>query len=235
MAFRRCLRLILKTNKARHRVSVFKDHPVKRLFPLVLITVWLSWPHSATAQQPAPGAICVATFADADLNGLRAPAEAPLAGVNINLATSGVIIATHITDPGETEYCFERLLPGIYTITFTDNPTYTATTANQGTFELEAGNRLTVNDFGAAPVPIASLRQAVAEQVAADSASKDEPPLDETTRLLLSTVGSMMVMLFMVGVGAVILGMVSSRRARQKEADALGLFPLPDEIKPPNR
>ncbi len=172
--------------------------------------------------------ICVAAFADADANGLRGPDEAPLPGVNVNLATDGLIIATHITTAEPEPFCFENLLPGIYTVTFTDNPTYRTTTANQGTFALEAGQRLTINDFGAFPVPLESLRAEVAAQVAA--AQEQDEPFDTATRLLLATAGSMMVMIFMIGLGAIILGITSGRRARRESAP-----PVPDQLAPPPR
>ena len=84
-----------------------------------------------SAAQAETGVICVATFADRNANGLRDEGEGPLAGVNVNLSTGGAIIATHITEEGETEYCFERLLRGIYTVTFTESPLYRITTPRE--------------------------------------------------------------------------------------------------------
>jgi hypothetical protein len=162
------------------------------------------------AAQTDTGALCISTFADTNGNGMHDQDETPLPGVNINLATNGMIIATHVTEDGEQSFCFENLEPGIYTLTFTDSPTYRTTTSNEGTFALDAGQRLTISEFGAVPVPLDNLRAEVAAQVAA-SQSGDEP-LDTSLRLLISTVGSMMVMLFMIGVGAVILGTISGRR-----------------------
>ncbi|MBN1679540.1 MAG: hypothetical protein JW966_04560, partial [Anaerolineae bacterium] len=162
--------------------------------------------------QSDPGAICVSTFADVNGNGMQEESETVLPGVNVNLATAGAIIATHIIAVDETQYCFENLLPGIYTLTFTDSPTYRTTTANQGTFALASGQSLTINSFGAVPVPLENLRAEVAAQVAADD--EGDQPLETSTRLLLSTVASMMVMIFMIGMGAVILGISGSRRRR---------------------
>jgi hypothetical protein len=163
-----------------------------------------------TSAQTDSGALCIATFADTNGNGMRDTDETPLPGVNVNLATNGMIIATHVTD--EQNYCFENLQPGIYTLTFTDSPTYRTTTSNEGTFALAAGQRLTISEFGAVPVPLNKLRAEVAAQVAASQS--DDEPLDSSLRLLISTVGSMMVMLFMIGVGAVILGTISGRRRK---------------------
>ncbi|MBN1564417.1 MAG: hypothetical protein JXA10_11300 [Anaerolineae bacterium] len=188
--------------------------------------------------QPETGAICVATFADANVDGQRDPDEGALAGVNVNLVTGNAIIATHITAEGETEYCFENLLPGLYTVVFTDSALYRPTTAQEGTFAVE-GNRLTVNAFGAFPIPPENLRGEVAAQYA-----KTDEPLDAPTRLMLALGGSMLVMLFMIGIGAVILGILSGRNPKrqtpappnvsQRKTQDLARVTPPPTIKPPN-
>ena len=177
------------------------------------------------AQEPT-GVICVTAYADTNANGQRDPDEAVLAGVNVNLSTGGVIIATHITEPGETLYCFENLLRGVYTVTFTDSLLYRTTTASEGTFALDGGQRLTIDPFGAYPVGLDGLRAEVAAQVATKTADK---PLDGRLRLLLATVGSLLAMLFMIGVGAVLLGLSAARRGRASSPSV----PLPTLIKPP--
>jgi len=182
-----------------------------------------------TAAQTETGVICVTAFADLNANGLRDPDESILAGVNVNLATGGAIIATHITEPDEDLYCFENLLRGVYTVTFTDSLLYRATTASAGTFALDGGQRLTIDPFGAYPVGLEGLRAEVAAQAAARTTDK---PLDTQLRLLLAMVGSLLAMLFMVGVGAVLLGLSSWRRARRARANASAV-PLPTLIKPP--
>ena len=196
---------------------------------LLLTALIILLPGRAAAQQT--GALCVATYADSNGNGIREEGESVLAGVNVNLSTAGVIILTHITAEGEDQHCFENLLPGYYTITFTDSPTYRPTTSNEGTFELAGGQTLTINDFGAVPIPLSNLRAEVAAQIAA--ASSEDEPLDTPVRLLLATVGSMVVMIFMIGVGAVIMGLQSGgrdgKRARQPET----LPPPPTQITPP--
>lgn len=181
----------------------------------LLLIALLWWGAAPAAAQTDTGAICVSTFADSNGNGLRDESETPLAGVNINLATVGVIVATHITAENEPEHCFETLQPGVYTLTFTDSPTYRTTTANEGTFALAAGQRLTINPFGAVPVPTENLRAEVAAQVLA--ANEDEP-LEMSTRLLISTVAAMIVMLFMIGTGAVLLAMIGGGRRKHRAA-----------------
>jgi hypothetical protein len=202
---------------------------VKYYFLLLIGLLGLSQAIAAPVRAQTPvGAICVATFADSNGNGMRDPGEDMLPGVNVNLATGGVIIATHIIAPGETQYCFENLLTGIYTVTFTDSALYRITTANEGTFPLDVGQRLMINDFGA--FPVTNLRTEVAAQIAA--AREPDKPLESSTRLMLATVGSMVVMLFMVGIGAVILGLSSGRRPAKKAA-RLKAVPPPKVIEPP--
>ena len=172
---------------------------MNRLFILVGVWVLLAGqvaPLNRAAAQAETGTICVTTFADANANGQREADEGPLAGVNVNLATGGVIIATHIIAEGEAAYCFENLLRGVYPVSFTDSPLYRITTAREGTFALDATQRLTLDPFGAFPVGAEGLR---AEVVAQAAAAREDEPLDTPTRLLLATVGATMVMLFMIG------------------------------------
>ena len=154
------------------------------------------------AQMPV-GAICVSTFADLNANGVPDPAEPPLAGVNVNLSTGGVIIATHITKADEASYCFENLLRGSYTVTFTDAPTYRMTTPHTGTFALDQGQRLTLDPFGAYPIAPENVR---AELLARQSAhTPASVALSSSTRLLLATGGAALVMLLMIGLGVIIV------------------------------
>ena len=69
-----------------------------------------------------------------------------------------------------------------------------------------------------------------AEVVAQAAASEDEP-LDTSTRLLLATVGATMVMLFMIGLGAVVLGLRDWRSQRRRAARVP--LPSPDLLRPP--
>ncbi len=158
---------------------------------------------SVTTAQTVTGAICVSTFADWNANGAPDPDEPPLAGVNINLATGGVIIATHITNEGETQYCFENLLRGSYTVTFTDAPTFRMTTPHTGTFALDEGQRLTLDPFGGYPIAPENVRaELLARQTAHQEAAASLSP---SVRLLLATVGAALMMLLMIGLGVIIL------------------------------
>lgn len=178
----------------------------------------------SAAQDTASSAICVQAFRDANANQVRDPGEGPLPGITVTLATQGAIVATHVTGTDETQHCFEGLPPGIYTIAFPDNALYRATTAREGTFQLDANQRLTIDEFGAVLIGPAALR---AELTASDTGGE---PLETPTRLLLATGGSMMVMLFMVGIGAVILGMASGRRAQRARQAKLTASAFGDDL-----
>lgn len=191
----------------------------------VLVLGGAGWLPAVRAQGD-PGAICISTFADLNANGAADDGEAVLAGVNANLATGDAIIATHITTAGEEQYCFENLLPGDYTLTFTESPTYRPTTSAEGTFALAAGQRLGINAFGAAPVSPEDLRSEVMAKVAA---SDPDEPLAPSSRLVVSGIASMVVMLFMIAVGAVVLGMTSRRHKASRRPP-----PGPANMAPPS-
>jgi hypothetical protein len=192
------------------------------LVGVVILASGLAQALSPVSAQLSPGAVCISTYADLNGNGMRDADESVLAGVNVNLATGGVIIATHVSAAGEEQYCFEDLLPGVYTLIFTDSPTYRATTSNEGTYALSEGQRLTISGFGAVPVPPEDLRDEVAAKIAA---SDPDEPVEPSTRLVVAGIASMAVMLFMIGVGAVILGMMSGRRPRREPPDANNYSP----------
>ncbi len=194
---------------------------------LVSVLVVGGWALASAAAQPEPGAICVTTFADTNGNGIQDTGETALAGMNVNLITGGAIIATHIMAEGEESYCFENLLRGEYTVRFTDAPTHRFTTPREGTFTLDEGERLVINPVGAVPVPIQQVRAEFAARSAEQDAAQ---PLDSGTRLLLATVGSMLVMLFMVGLGVVLVGLFSFRTGKTPRQSPV---PPPQEITPP--
>lgn len=205
----------------------------------VLLVIGLLWNSGAQRvavgqgdTQSSTGAICVATFADLNANGQREPDETALAGINVNLLTGGVIIATHVTAMDEDRYCFENLLPGSYRVVFTDSPTYRATTGSQASHALDAGETFTLDIFGAFPVPLDGLRAEVAAQIAATK--KPDEPFAPSTRLFLATAGAMMVMVFMIGLGAILLGIISSRqRARKRAPSSQPPLPPPGRLTPP--
>jgi len=181
---------------------------------LILVLLCLSIFAIPAHAQEAPGSICISTYADTNMNGIHEDTEALLPGVNVNLSISSIIVATHVFAATEMQYCFENLQPGVYTVTFTNSPTYQGTTASEGTVQVTGDAPLIVS-FGAVPIPPAELAPRVAADT--DEAENDgDETLDPSVRLLLSTGASMIMMLFMIGIGAVILGLMGSRRKPQR-------------------
>jgi len=156
------------TERARFRYSV------ARLALGALVTALALSAALPARAQTETGAICVATYADLNGNAIREETETPLAGITVNLSTGGEVIATHVIAEGEAQYCFENLLTGAYTITFVDDPAFRSTTANEGTFNLDPGQRLTITDYGAVP---ASATTAQADLVALIESLNADPAI----------------------------------------------------------
>ncbi|HEX3054388.1 MAG TPA: SdrD B-like domain-containing protein [Aggregatilineaceae bacterium] len=168
--------------------------------------------------QSAPSesnAICVSTYEDGNANAQRDPDEPALAGINVNLVVDNVIIGTHLMASSENNYCFEQLSPDIYTVAFGQSPTERATTDHSATFALPQGQRLTLDGYGAVSTPMGSLRDTINTQIVAIQPADE--PLTNEVRLMLATAGSMVVMIFMIGAGAVLVALVNWRRPRRKK------------------
>ena len=216
------------TERARFRYSV------ARLALGALVTALaLSAAFPARAQTET-GAICVATYADLNGNAIREETETPLAGITVNLSTGGEVIATHVMAEGEAQYCFENLLTGAYTITFVDDPAFRSTTANEGTFNLDPGQRLTITDYGAIPLTTAEDQPAQTSATVLETTPDDEE-LQPTARLIISAIASIGVMIFMIGVGAIVLSMRMRQRRDPRRARRYpqGYPPPPTRIRPP--
>ncbi len=217
-----------------------------RLAPVALALALFGGAAASLARaQVQPGAICVSTFTDLNGNGARDEGETPLAGVTVELWTGGQVIASHIMAEGEDQHCFESLLTGAYTIIFLDSPAFRTTTANQGTFNLDPGQHLTITPFGGAPVAAdQAADQGVvqaADQVSGQSAQTGatvleigpaKEPLDPSVRLAISTAAALAVMVFMTGIGAIALGVrgLGPRRGRKRDTHHI---PPPAHIAPP--
>lgn len=189
----------------------------RKLVQLVLAVICLSMltiPAQRTRAQEANGSICISTYADTNMNGIHEDTEALLPGVNVNLSVASVIVATHVFAATEMQYCFQNLQPGVYTVTFTNSPTYQGTTASEGTVQVTGSDPLIVS-FGAVPIPQGELGPRVAADTD-EAENNSDKTLEPSVRLLLSTGGSMVMMLFMIGIGAVILGLMGSRRRTQR-------------------
>jgi len=218
------------TERARFRYSV------ARLALGALVTALALSAALPARAQTETGAICVATYADLNGNAIREETETPLAGITVNLSTGGEVIATHVIAEGEAQYCFENLLTGAYTITFVDDPAFRSTTANEGTFNLDPGQRLTITDYGAIPAATAQTDLAAETSPVVLETRTDEPALRQPVRLAISAAGAVAVMVFMIGLGAIVLGIRGlgpRRRARPVPRYSQNYPPPPRQITPP--
>ena len=146
-------------------------------------------------------AICTLAFQDLNRNGVRDADEGSLAGISVNLAVdTDLIIATHVTTESNEAHCFENLTPGIYNISFADSPNHLATTQNSAAMEISIGQRIRI-EFGAV------AQQAILTEPDSSEApsSIDTQPLDTSTRILLALIGAFVVVVFMFGIGAIII------------------------------
>lgn len=151
----------------------------------------------------APGnAICVVVYNDVNSNVVRESDEVLIGGIDVNLTLQDVIIETFMTD-SSTYRCFTDLPPGDYRVVIPVTPRYQLTTRNDfaPTF-IDTGNRVDA-DFGAVALdPFTDDAQ-----LQSFGASEDKFSLDQDMRLLLAIFGMVLAMLFMVGCGAIILGL----------------------------
>jgi hypothetical protein len=152
----------------------------------------------------APGnQICVLVYNDTNANGQRDSNESLLAGVDVNLAVEDTIIETLMTDDQDYR-CFVDLPAGAYHIVIPESARHQMTTRNDSapTF-INIGNRVDI-DFGAV-----LLNPFSAEAVLPNyGISEDKFTLDRDTRVLLAIFGMTLAMLFMIGCGAIILGLL---------------------------
>lgn len=165
-------------------------------------------PNTATSQAGPGNDICVVVYQDGGQlgvreAGVRGDGENPVAGVDVNLLASEVIIKTLVTS-AEGPVCFGGLPAGEFRIVVPPSPNHLLTTRNDAAVSfLDTGNRITAN-FGAQMIdPLADgLTRSSTEE------TEGELTLDQNTRLLFSIAGAAVAMLFMVGVGAIVTGMI---------------------------
>ncbi|NDJ86993.1 MAG: hypothetical protein GYB66_14025 [Chloroflexi bacterium] len=156
------------------------------------------------AQEGEPvNRVCMLVFNDLNENGQREEGEELIAGIDINLRVdqSDAIIETVITTD-EDFVCFGDLGIGAYRIQLVPGPHYRPTTAIElGPAFVDRGNRVWA-EFGAITLdPFTS--DAVLPNYVTD---EDELTLDQEVRVLLAILGTGMVVLFMIGMGAIVLG-----------------------------
>ena len=170
----------------------------------VTIDIGAIVPSATTPSVIEPGnEVCIVVYQDAGQVGVREEGENSMSGVDVNLLTSDVIIQTLVTT-AEGPKCFSGLTAGEFRIIVPPSPNHLLTTRNDAAVSfLDTGNRITAN-FGAQMIdPLADglTRSSVEE-------TEGELTFDQNTRLLFSIAGAAVAMLFMVGVGAIVTGML---------------------------
>lgn len=147
--------------------------------------------------------ICVTIFNDISQNGQRESNEQLLGGINIIIQIDSVIIETQQSQfTGPT--CFIGLSSGTYRVVIPETRRHLMTTRNDAAPSFtNTGSRFNVEFGGLLVDPFTS-----------DAALPDfrgEPEdvdLDRETRILLAIMGSGIVMLTFIGLGALVLGLV---------------------------
>ncbi|NJL92906.1 MAG: hypothetical protein HC915_03880 [Anaerolineae bacterium] len=178
-----------------------------RFVPALLI-IWLGFlgwanPLPVHAQQ-SNNAICVLAFADDNRNGVRDGGELPLPEIGVHLGLpDGLIFATHITTTQSSPFCFDGLPGGEYSLRFAESVNHQPTTQNSVTIPVENGQRIRV-EFGAAPqAPI------LTEDAQRLLQPAEETRLATSGRLLLALLAAVVVMVLMVGFGAVVVSVLN--------------------------
>ncbi|MBI5930300.1 MAG: hypothetical protein HY862_13400 [Chloroflexi bacterium] len=162
----------------------------------------------ATTAPAGPGnEVCIVAYQDGGQAGVREEGENAVSGIDVNLLSGNVIIQTLVTT-AEGPKCFSGLPAGEFRIIVPPSSNHLLTTRNDaGVTFLDTGNRITAN-FGAQIIdPLADglTRSSVDE-------TEGELTLDQDTRLLVSIAGAAVAMLFMVGLGAIIIGVMRRKR-----------------------
>lgn len=155
--------------------------------------------------------ICILVYHDQNNNGVRDGGEAPLPNINVNLqdignvsqGQSGLIIRTLVTG---TDYsCFTALPTGIYRVYVPFSTNHVLTTGDDSSLSFTGQHAPFCYEFGAQPLdplnPEATLPDFSGEK-------DDGLNLDDNTRLLLAILGAVMVVLFMLGVGTILLAII---------------------------
>lgn len=153
------------------------------------------------------GQLCVRSFEDRNSNGQLDGGEPLLTrGIGVNLLNSeGVTIASSLLDTSPTAaqgvVCFQFLPAGQYSVVIT-SADYTATTPDTITTTIADGGLPTVVEFGA-------THAATPAAAAPESA---QPP--DGTRVILSGVGTLLVIGGMVFLGMIVYWFAFARRPR---------------------
>ncbi len=196
--------LSLQGGATLYQVTTAEQIEVTLVDQAITVDIGAIVPPAVTPSAIEPGnEVCIVVYQDAGQVGVREEGENPVSGVDVNLLASDVIIQTLVTT-AEGPKCFSGLPAGEFRIIVPPSPNHLLTTRNDAAVSfLDTGNRITAN-FGAQMIdPLADgLTRSNVEE------TEGELTLDQNTRLLFSIAGAAVAMLFMVGVGAIVTGMM---------------------------
>jgi hypothetical protein len=160
-----------------------------------------SSPPDTTALPIATNQICVLVYNDLNTNRFRDGAEGLIGGIDVNLMMDGVIIQTLITN-SQDYACFTGLPAGTFRVVVPDSPAHLMTTSPDATVEFVVTGYGSDIDLGAVRLDPFTQDALLPDY----SGDEDNLVLDQEARLLLAVLGSSMMMLLMIGLGAVFLG-----------------------------
>jgi len=121
-------------------------------------------PTPTVTPTPEVGRICVLTYDDRNVNGLRDPGEALLANAVFTVSDPTHAVGAYTTNGLSEPYCFDGLMPGYYYVAELNPPGYDSTTydtwgialGSGSHFNLEFGNRRPSSLSSATSAPVAS-------------------------------------------------------------------------------
>ncbi len=152
--------------------------------------------------QTVPGnSICFLVFQDDNNNWQRESTEPLIAGIDANLMVDDIIIQT-VVSVGDDYTCFDDLPPGFYRLLIPPNPNHRLKHRNDATWEVVGTGHRAVAEFAGIRLDPFTNNALLPSYVP----SEDKFTLDQEMRLLVSFLGAAIAMLFMLGMGAIILG-----------------------------
>lgn len=184
---------------------------------LILVALLMS---GAALSQQSGGQVCVRAFEDRNANSLQDGGEPPITrGISATLANSeNIIIDTRLMEDAPTAaqgtLCFQRLDPGQYTVRVL-SADYTATTETAFVSAVSATGIPQVFDYGGQVLAAAAP---TSEATGPDFTLTPDEQRRLVLRLLVSGVGAVVVMGFMIVVGAFIFFLYLRRRPTTRYA-----------------
>jgi len=145
--------LLLMAQDANYREVSFYDtaYSVAAYRPLLRVN-WVPGitptPTASRTMLPSQGAVRGVVFSDLNTNGRQDPGETGLAGAQVHLWQSGVLVSSQVTD-GDGNYSFDSVNPGWYTVQQVDLPGYLSPPSSPNEVYAQIiGGRVTTIHFG---------------------------------------------------------------------------------------